>query len=91
MFINKTTINMTDISSIGGQKLPSILKDPFSKVCVKRISVSVYLNGNNWMAHGNVDFVNGQTEGSQKFAGTEFDEVVLKIREFIKELENKNQ
>ncbi len=84
-------MSMTNISSIGEQKLPSILKDPFSRVCIKRLNVGMYLNGNNWIAHGNVDFVNGQTEGSQKFNGTEFDEIVLKIREFIKELENKNQ
>jgi hypothetical protein len=71
---------------IGKEKLPSILKDPFSKINVRRIYVSFSYTFNQWQANGSVEFLNGDTKGEQKFEGETFDEVVLKIKTFLETL-----
>lgn len=71
---------------IGKESMPSVLKDPFKKTCVKKILVyfqeSDFTKG-QWYAWGKVYFTNGNTKGEQDFNGETFDEVTLKIREFI--------
>lgn len=76
------------MQKIGGQSLPSILKDPFSKVCVTRISVhySPCHFTKKWEAYGTVEFENGNTKGSQVFKTETFDECTKQIREFINSL-----
>ena len=80
--------NEINKTNIGGQKLPSVLNDPFLKDKIEMIAV--YYNKNifkgNWTAWGRVEFKNGNTQGEQKFEGETFDEVVLKIKEFLNEL-----
>lgn len=77
-----------EIENIGEEKMPSILKDPFKNNCVKRVYVSFSeLFNSSWGAYGEVEFSNGGTSGKQTFKGDSFDEVVLKIKTFMKNLE----
>ena len=73
--------------NIGNQSLPTVLKDPFKKNCVKRIYVNYSEGWINevWIANGVVEFGNGNTKGEQKFEGASFDEVVQKIKIFIEQ------
>ena len=79
---------MKELNGIGAQSLPSILKDPFSKVCVSWVSVFYSPNffSDKWEAHGTVEFKNGNTKGEQSFKAETFDECTAQIREFIKSL-----
>lgn len=74
---------------IGNEKVPSILKNPFKKVCVKRIYVSYQESwgGQRWTAIGSVEFQNGDTKGEQEFKAETFDEVVRKIKSFLEDLD----
>ena len=83
------------VENIGTEKIPSILKNPFSKNCVKRIHVAFgerafasLRDGSSWEASGSVEFSNGNTKGEQRFHGETFDEVVAKIKAFINELQS---
>jgi hypothetical protein len=74
------------IQSIGNEKMPSILKDPFKKNAVTKIYVHFsqgIFDKEKWDASGNVKFSNGNTHGEQKFKGETFDEVVLQIKAFL--------
>lgn len=66
--------------------MPSVIKDPFVKVHIKHISVRWY-NTFKIYARGTVEFQNGNTKGEQEFEGDTFDEVVLKIKAMIENLE----
>jgi hypothetical protein len=74
-------------NNMGKEQIPSIIKDPFKKNCVKRIYVNYQEDwgGKTWTANGTVEFSNGNTKGEQKFLGTSFDEVVAQIKTFIEE------
>jgi hypothetical protein len=56
---------------------------------VTRIYVSFYKNifGGNFSASGSVEFQNGNTKGEQNFTGETFDEVVLKIKAMLENLD----
>ena len=71
--------------SIGNEKIPSIISDPFSKKCITSISVIYqdFWGDGKWRASGTVAFKNGDTKGEQKFKGNTFDEVVAGIKLFI--------
>jgi len=76
--------------TLGNTRLPSVLNDPFAKVHINRIYVSFRNSWNSgWVASGSVEFRNGETKGEQEFTGRTFDEVVMKIKSFIEELESK--
>jgi hypothetical protein len=79
---------MSNLEKIGNEKMPSILKNPFQKNCVTEIRVSYYEFMRKWSARGTVEFKNGLTKGEQKFEAETFDEVVIQIKNFLKELEN---
>lgn len=76
-----------DLTEIGTERMPSVLKDPFKKTCVKRVYVSFWLFSGKWSANGSVEFENGSTKGEQKFDGQTFDEVVQKIKSFISNID----
>ena len=71
--------------------LPSIIKNPFKKNKI----TSIFIRGNEelfskhkmWEFSGKIEFTNGDTGGEQRFEGTTFDEVVLKIKATIESLE----
>ena len=69
----------------GNSKLPSVIKDPFSKNKIKSISVTYqdFWSNGKWEATGRVQFKNGNTEGEQKFEGTSFDDVVMQIKAML--------
>ena len=71
-----------------GQQSISIINDPFKQNKVKRIYVSFHdiWNDGNFVAHGSIEFQNGNTRGEQKFDGATFDEVVLKIKACLETL-----
>jgi hypothetical protein len=72
---------------IGNQSLPSTVKDPFGKQSIKKITVTYsapfWAHEKDWSARGTVYFENGNTKGEQQFEEKDFDEVVLKIKQFI--------
>jgi len=79
-----------EIESIGKEKMPSVLNNPFLRDRIKSIRVNFIQNvfdENDWSAYGSVEFKNGNTSGEQKFKGATFDEVVLQIKSFFNELE----
>ncbi len=76
----------------GNEKLPSVINDPFKKKKIVSVMVrgsEAWLSSDNgkWDFHGTVTFKNGDTQGEQKFTGENFDEVVLKIKAMINNLE----
>lgn len=73
---------------IGNESMPSLLNDPFKKNKITRISVFYRELMRVWSATGTVEFTNGDTKGEQRFEGETFDEVTLKIKHFINNLEN---
>lgn len=79
---------MNQIEGIGNEKMLSILKDPFKKSCIKKIYVTYREKtfSDGWVAEGSVKFSNGKTTGEQDFEGDSFDEVVMKIKNFINEV-----
>lgn len=72
------------------EQMPSILNDPFKKVSIKAIRVhyseSSFTKG-KWLASGTVSFKNGNTSGEQEFKGTDFNDVVIQIKQFIGNLD----
>lgn len=83
-------MNTELLAEIGKEKMISILKDPFKKICVKKIWVQFAdtWDNNKWESYGWVEFKNGNTEGKQQFKGETFDEVVRQIKTFIDNLQN---
>lgn len=80
---------MSDILKLGNTNI-SVLKDPFKKNKIIRVSVNFSENEfreGNWKARGYVDFKNGNTQGQQKFEGETFENVVLQIKTFIDNIE----
>jgi hypothetical protein len=80
--------NMDFFKRIGQEKLNklSTVTDPFSKDCIKDITVyykEKMFDKGVWYARGSVEFRKGSTTGRQEFDGETFDEVVLKIKNFI--------
>jgi len=71
---------------ITNEPLPSILKDPFSKISINAVRVhyveSSFTEG-MWRAYGTVSFKNGNTSGEQAFEGIDFNEIVNQIKIFI--------
>ena len=72
----------------GKTKLPSLINDPFNKTSIENITVrySKSIFSDTWSATGYVYFKNNDTKGEQKFEGETFDEVVIKIKQFIDKL-----
>ena len=66
----------------------SIIKDPFIKGKVTKISVTYgdFWRDGKWKATGFVDFKNGNTEGCQNFEAPTFDEVVQQMKTMINNL-----
>ena len=84
---------LDNIKNFGNSKMPSILKDPFSKQKITRIYVSfrepIWSSDTKWKADGSIEFKNGNTNGEQKFTAEgddAFDQVVLQMRAFIQDL-----
>lgn len=79
---------MNLLDGIGKTSLPSVLKDPFTKTKITDVRVhyrDAWGKG-EWFASGYVEFKNGNTEGTQKFTGETFDDVVRQIKVFIENL-----
>lgn len=67
----------------------SILKNPFNKECVTGISIIMSVNGLGRYWWANVEFINGNTKGEQKFRDykeDEFARLVQDIQNFINSL-----
>jgi hypothetical protein len=82
------------IQDFSKSKMPSILKDPFGKSKITKITVTFeepfWSSDKNWKSTGWVHFKNGNTKGEQTFTAEgddAFDQVVLQMRAFIQQLE----
>jgi hypothetical protein len=73
----------------GNKKLPSIINDPFKKTQITsiRIDFSKGCFDNSWTANGTIEFTNGDTTGKQSFKEKTFDEVVIKMKAMLDNLE----
>jgi len=82
MFDINTNIGSSDYP------LPSVIKDPFQLNNIRKLFIYSAIGiAGQWIHTGEVEFVNGQTLGTQKFQGDTTDEVIFKIKEFLKELQ----
>jgi hypothetical protein len=76
-----------EIKKIGEVAINSTIINPFSRRSIVSLYVTVdqvVLRGKEkWVARGYVDFKEGNTTGRQRFDGESFDDVVLKIKNFI--------
>jgi hypothetical protein len=76
---------MSNIEKLGETKLNGVITNIFSKESIT--SISVYYRKRmfdlGWIAEGTVKFKNGNTEASQSFEGSSFDDVTQKIKTFI--------
>ncbi len=61
-----------------------VLKNPFDKSKVEDIHIHYWRGTGKWSA--SVEFKNGNTEGTQKFSGDDFNVVVFEMNEFLKSL-----
>jgi hypothetical protein len=75
--------------NLGNEKLLSTLKDPFIVDCITSVTVNLMRMGDTYFASGGVSFNNPPTSGHQSFTGEHFDDVVQQIKEFIKQLKDK--
>lgn len=78
------------LNRIGEETLPSIIEYPFSKNTITAINIFykpvLFTQGKEWSARASVKFTKGNTSGEQSFEKPTFDEVVIKIRNFINSL-----
>jgi len=76
-----------EIKKIGEVTINPTIINPFSRKSIVSLNVSVdqvILRGKEKLiARGYVDFKEGNTSGRQRFEGESFDDVVLKIKNFI--------
>lgn len=76
-----------EIKKIGEVGLNTTIIDPFSKNCITSVFVSITKSERRgveyWHCYGIVEFTSGNTSGKQRFDGDSFDDVALKIRNFI--------
>lgn len=80
---------MTEIKISDKETGLSVIQDPFKKTMVTHIHVHAIKGflGGKWTFSGSVKFENGNTKGEQEFKGENFDDVVLKIKAMIDNLE----
>lgn len=64
----------------------SILKDPFEKGKIIRVSAYSHILFEGWHHSGTVEFANGKTKGEQKFEGETMGDVLNQMERFIKSL-----
>ncbi len=76
-----------NLLGFGNTKI-GIIEDPFSKSCITNINIFYSKSPlfKEWSARASVKFAKGNTIGEQKFEEKTFDEVVIKIKEFINNL-----
>lgn len=76
-----------ELKKIGNEALSTTITDPFSKECITNVFVNmsklVRRGKPYWYCYGFVEFTKGSTTGKQRFDGDTFDEVLVKIRDFI--------
>lgn len=86
MFDINTNIGSSDYPK------PSVIKDPFQLNNIRKLFIHSMIGiGGEWIHTGEVEFINGQTQGTQKFKGDTTDEVIFKIKEFLKQLQQHEQ
>jgi hypothetical protein len=79
---------MSEVTEMGNEKLPSVINDPFKKSKVTSVTVRAYESlSNKFIFYGRVEFKNEATKGEQEFYGSSFDDVVLKIKAMLDNLE----
>lgn len=79
------------MNELGQETIPSLINNPFLKEKIIKVyilfSPKLFSNGEEWTAHGTVEFQNGNTKGLQTFKSPSFDGVVIQMREFINSLQ----
>jgi len=65
----------------------SPLKDPFSKECIDSIHIDIYPRRSfGQPMNCRVEFMNGKTEGTQRFAGHDLKAMMVEVQSFIDSL-----
>ena len=73
---------------VGIENNLSIIKDPFTKKGVSSIHMHSYPKNGSLEWTASIEFVNGQTEGKQKFRGNDFEQITMQMKSFIESLSN---
>lgn len=68
----------------------SILNDPFLKNGVNKIFIHIIKSSftDRFNVSGSIEFINGSTEGKQKFEANDFDSLIYQMKNFMKNLSN---
>ena len=85
---------MVDIDkTFGSQEYPkpSIIQDPFKVSNIEKVFIHSMISFGNWHHTGEVEFIRGNTKGTQKFRGSNMDDVIYQIKQFLKELQQHEQ
>jgi hypothetical protein len=81
-----------DIKNIFENSSLSVIKDPFEFNNIKEISTHSFIGfSGNWQHTGKVKFQNGNTLGEQKFQGSSIDDVFILIKQFVIDLNKKEE
>lgn len=64
----------------------SIIKDPFSKRCIRSIHMFCFPKHNTLEWSASIEFQNGLTEGKQNFKGRDFEDITLQMKSFMEQL-----
>lgn len=85
---------MDDIDkTFGSQEYPkpSVIQDPFELNNIKKVFIHSMICYGDWVHTGEVEFMRGNTSGTQKFRGSNMDDVIYQIKQFLKELQQHEQ
>jgi hypothetical protein len=78
-----------ELKKIGEERLATTINNPFEKESITNVFVNMSKLERRgkpyWYCYGFVEFTKGNTTGKQRFDGETFDEVLVKIRNFINE------
>lgn len=77
---------MSNIETLGNTSLGSTISDPFARNKIKSISVHYIVRTYHPYtpySYGLVEFQNNNTKAEVRFDGDTFDEVAIKIKQFI--------
>lgn len=82
---------------LGKKKAVAGFYDPFNTDCIKSINIfgkeKFAFTSNDvgkWEFTGTIEFINGNTKGSQRFNSESLDGVLVQMRAFFKEINSNN-
>ena len=82
---------MVDIDkTFGSQEYnkPNIIQDHFKVSNIDKVFIHSMISLGNWHHTGEVEFIRGNTKDTQKFRGSNMDDVIYQIKQFQRNYSN---